>query len=61
MKIELDKAAAMISRRCGLSVATCTELIQAHWTYQNSLNEPSRWLSPVASLAVVAVEQENTK
>lgn len=41
--------ARTIAERCGLPVDVCRSLLDARWTYTETLNEPDRWLSPIAS------------
>jgi rubredoxin len=39
-----------ISVRTGLSEETCKELLKSGWTYQEEEGQPSKWLSPLATM-----------
>lgn len=54
-QIKLDErmsrdAFKMLELKSGLSRLTCYRLIDAGWRYEERLNEPSRWVNPMASL-----------
>lgn len=41
-----------VATRCGLSAVVCSELLRLGWAFVETEGEPSRWVSPAASLKV---------
>jgi hypothetical protein len=39
-----------LSEKSGISPMACYRLVEAGWKYEERLNEPSRWVNPMASL-----------
>lgn len=46
----MHKNANAIAIKTNLSLATCKELLSKGWTYEEVLNQPARWVSPVAKI-----------
>lgn len=42
------EAIVEVSRRSGLSQSTVREMLKHGWTYSETINEPAKWISPVA-------------
>lgn len=41
---------AFLAKRTGLARKTVLDLLSSGWTYAENINEPSRWISPLAQL-----------
>lgn len=39
-----------ISNRTGLSLKTCKELLNAGWTFSQTVGQPDHWIAPISKL-----------